>query len=158
MYLLKANKHMKAVILARVSTMRQEKEGLSLKDIQLPHLREYAQEKGLEVVKEFVFSESADKKIRKRFNEVIEFVKSHKDIKAIITFRVDRITRNFRDASDLDDLRINNDIELHFAHDRLVLDKKSYGRDIQDWDLKVFFAKQQINRLREDAFITKKPN
>ena len=45
----------KAVILARVSTLKQEKEGLSLKDIQLPELRDYAVKKDFEVVKEFVF-------------------------------------------------------------------------------------------------------
>ena len=54
----------KAVILARVSTLRQEKEGLSLQDIQLPILRDYAKDNDLEVVREFVFSESADRKIR----------------------------------------------------------------------------------------------
>jgi site-specific DNA recombinase len=88
----------KAVILARVSTLKQEKEGLSLKDIQLPKLREYAVKKDFEVVKEFVFSESADYKIRKRFNEMIEFVKNSNDIKVVVSYRVDRITRNYRDA------------------------------------------------------------
>jgi hypothetical protein len=39
----------KAVILARVSTLRQEKEGLSLKDIQLPELRDYATKRDFEV-------------------------------------------------------------------------------------------------------------
>jgi len=40
----------KAIILARVSTKRQEDEGLSLKDIQLPRLRSYAEEQGFTVV------------------------------------------------------------------------------------------------------------
>ena len=57
----------KAVILARVSTQKQEKEGLSLKDIQLPVLRDYARDKGLSIEQEFVFSETADRKIRKKF-------------------------------------------------------------------------------------------
>ena len=35
-------KYGKAVILARVSTLKQEQEGLSLEEIQLPRLREYA--------------------------------------------------------------------------------------------------------------------
>lgn len=144
----------KAVILARVSTLRQEKEGLSLQDIQLPLLRDYARDNDFDVVKEFVFSESADRKIRTKFNEMIEHVKKNPDIKAIIAFRVDRITRNFRDAVEMDNLRLDHDKELHFAHDRLVIDQKSVGRDIQDWDLKVFLAKQTINRLKEDAFVT----
>lgn len=48
---------MKAIILARVSTTRQEEEGLSL-DNQMNTLRSYAKEHGLQVVQEFRFSES----------------------------------------------------------------------------------------------------
>ena len=86
---------MKAVILARVSTLRQEKEGLSLQDIQLPMLREYAKEKGFNKTIEYVFSESADYKIRRKFKEMLDFVKANDDVKAIIAYRVDRITRNY---------------------------------------------------------------
>lgn len=146
---------MKAVILARVSTPRQEKEGLSLKEIQLPILRDYARENGFEIVQEYVFQESADKKIRKKFDEMINFVRSHKDIGYIITFRVDRITRNYRDAVALDELRIEHDKEIHFVNDRLIINKDSTGREIQDWDLKVFLAKQTINRLKDDERISR---
>lgn len=148
---------MKAVILARVSTPRQEKEGLSLKEIQLPTLREYAKEHGFEVASkdEFVFQESADSKIRKKFDVMIDYVKKHKDIGAIITFRVDRITRNYRDAVALDALRLDFDKEIHFVNDRLTINKNSSGREIQDWDLKVFLAKQTINRLKDDERISR---
>lgn len=148
---------MKAVILARVSTPRQEKEGLSLKEIQLPTLREYAKDHGFEVANkdEFVFQESADSKIRKKFDVMIEYVKKHKDIGAIITFRVDRITRNYRDAVALDALRLDYDKEIHFVNDRLIINKDSTGREIQDWDLKVFLAKQTINRLKDDERISR---
>ena len=141
----------KAVILARVSTARQEKEGLSLKEIQLPALRDYALNRGLEVEREFVFSETADYKIRKKFDEMVEYAKASEDVKAIIAYRVDRITRNFRDAVLIDELRQNYDKEIHFVYDRLVIKKGTIGRDIQDWDLKVFLAKQYLNRLKEDA-------
>ena len=141
----------KAVILARVSTNKQEKEGLSLKEIQLPALRDHAKNKNLEVDREFVFSESADYKIRKKFDEMIQFVKTNNNIKIIIAYRVDRITRNFRDAVLIDDLRLNYNKEIHFVYDRLVICKNTIGRDIQDWDLKVFLAKQYLNRLKEDA-------
>lgn len=141
----------KAVLFARVSTKRQEEEGLSLENIQIPRLEEYAQENGLEVVEKFVFQESADRKIRKRFTEVMEYMKKHDDVEAIIAFRVDRITRNYRDAVEMDSLRVDLKKELHFVDDRLVLTAKSSGRDIQDWDLKVFIAKQTINRLKDDA-------
>jgi len=114
---------MKAVILARVSTLKQEKEGLSLKDIQLPELRDYAVKKDFEVVKEFVFSESADYKIRKRFNEMIDFVKANDDIKVIISYRVDRITRNYRDAVKIDELRLDYGKEIHYMTILIPLDK-----------------------------------
>lgn len=146
----------KAVILARVSTKRQEEEGLSLQDIQLPALRQYAKDNGFTVdpSDEFVFQESADKKIRKKFNEMVSYVKKNNSINAIIGYRVDRITRNYRDAVAMDDLRLECDKELHFVHDRLVIDRKSAGRDITDWDTKVYLAKQFLNRLKEDAYNT----
>lgn len=46
----------KAVILARVSTLRQEKEGLSLQDIQLPILRDYAKDnEEINLVNSFIY-------------------------------------------------------------------------------------------------------
>ena len=140
-----------AVILARVSTPRQEKEGLSLKEIQLPVLRDYAKNRGLKVEREFVFSETADYKIREKFNEMVDYVKANEDVQVIIAYRVDRATRNFRDAVLIDDLRLNHDKEIHFVYDRLVIRKDTIGREIQDWDLRVFLAKQYLNRLKEDA-------
>jgi site-specific DNA recombinase len=144
---------MKAIILARVSTKRQEDEGLSL-DYQLETLRNYAKESNFEVAKEFVFHESAGHKIRRNFDELMDYIKQNADVKGILAFRVDRMTRNFRDAVALDTLRTEHDKELHFVHDRLVLTGDSVGRDIQDWDLKVFLAKQYLNRLKEDGVNT----
>jgi DNA invertase Pin-like site-specific DNA recombinase len=143
----------KVIILARVSSKRQEEEGLSL-DNQLKTLREYASEKGMEIVKEFVFQESAGHKIRKKFDELIDFITKKKEIDAILAYRVDRITRNYRDAVLLDTLRIEYEKELHFVYNRLVLRSNSVGRDIQDWDLQVFLAKQYLNRLQEDGVNT----
>ncbi len=144
----------KAIILARVSTKEQESSGLSIDKIQLPQLREYAKEHNFEVVEEFVFQETASQKLRKKFDEAIDFVKSRKDIEVIIGFRVDRLTRNYRDAVEMDTLRSEYDKELHFVSDRLVLTKRSVGREIGEWDLKVYLAKQHINRCQEDSFNT----
>ncbi len=145
----------KAIIFARVSTKRQEQEGLSLKEIQLPRMRKYAKEKGFEVVREFVFQETADKKMRVLFNEMVAFVRKNKEVEAIIAFRVDRITRNFRDAVAIDDLRVDYDKQLHFVDDRLIIHRKSSSNEMMHWDTKVFLAKQYLNRLKEDAYITK---
>jgi len=141
----------KAIILARVSTVEQEKTGLSIQNIQLPQMKEYAIENNFEVIKEFIFQETASQKLRKKFDEMIEYVKQQKDVEVVIAFRVDRMTRNYRDAVNMDTLRTEYGKELHFVNDRLVLKKDTYGREIQDWDTKVYLAKQHINRCQEDA-------
>ena len=143
----------KAVILVRVSTVRQEQEGLSL-DHQEETLRQYAKERELEISKVFRFSESADSKLRTNFAEMLAYVRKHSDIAAVIAYRVDRITRNYRDAVLIDELRLNDDKEIHFVHDRLVIAKHTVGREITEWDTKVYLAKQYINRLKEDAHDT----
>ena len=143
----------KAIILARVSTKEQEETGLSIKDIQLPQMRKYAEDNGLVIAEEFVFQETASaNKLRKKFNAMIDFIKQHEDIEAIISYRVDRLTRNFRDAVAMDDLRKKHGKELHFVSDRLVLTKTSYGNDIANWDFQVFIAKQHINNCEKHAY------
>lgn len=145
----------KAIILARVSTKRQENEGLSLEEIQLPRLREYANEKDLNVVKEFKFSETGSEyKARDKFNEMIAYAKNNK-VTDIISFRVDRMTRNFRDSVLIDDLRKKHDVRLHFIDDRLVLSRDSRSSDIIQWDFKVMFAKSQLERIKEDGMNSK---
>lgn len=144
----------KAIILARVSTKEQEETGLSIEKIQLPLMREYAADNDMEVVREFTFQETASDKLRKQFDEMVEYVKNSSEIKVVIAFRVDRMTRNYRDAVEMDVLRTEYNKDLHFVNDRLVLTAKSVGRDIQDWDMKVFLAKQHINRCQEDAHNT----
>jgi len=140
----------KAVILARVSTKDQEDYGHSL-PAQTQKLHEYAQRKGFEVIKEFAFSESAGTKIRKKFEEVLAFLKAQKDMPALLCQNVDRVTRNFRDAVDLDDMRINGGLEIHFVQDGFVLSGQAGGGEMFMWEAKVFLAKQYINRLTDDA-------
>lgn len=146
----------KAIIFARVSTKRQEKEGLSLRKIQLPNARNYAKQNNLTVVKEFIVGETGgDQKARKNFDEMIDYVKKNKDVTEIVSFRVDRLTRNFRDAVTMDDLRKNHGKFLHLIDDRLVLHSDSPARDLTQWNVKVFIAQEYINRVTEDGNGTK---
>ena len=142
----------KAIILARVSTKEQEEQGLSIEKIQLPQLRQYAKDHDFIIDKEFIFQETAGaNKVRKKFDEMVEYVKNTPDILAIIGFRVDRLTRNFSDAVNMDSLRIEYGKELHFVSDGLILTNKTMGNSITEWDMKVFLAKQLINRCQEDS-------
>jgi len=115
----------KTIIFARVSTKRQETEGLSLEEIQLPRAKEYAKTNGLNVIKTFKISETGSEyKARNKFQEMVSFAKKNK-VTDIVSFRVDRITRNFRDSVLIDELRTKHKVKLHFIDDRLVLSQES---------------------------------
>ena len=135
---------------ARVSTKEQEEEGQSL-PAQVCRLQEYAQKKGFEVVKEFVFSESAGLKIRTKFLDMLSYLKKSPEIKIVLCRNVDRITRNFRDAVDLDEMRIKEGIEIHFVQDGFFINKEATGGQLFQWEAKVFLAKQYLNRLSDDV-------
>ena len=141
---------MKAIILARVSTKDQEIIGNSLQ-AQIDKLNQYARRNNLEVVKIFSFSESAGPRIRKKFEEFIKYLKDNKYIRIILAENVDRITRNFRDAVDIDDMRINEGLIIHLVQEGIVLDSKADSNKLFAWEAKVFFGKQQLNRISEDV-------
>ena len=141
---------MKAIILARVSTKDQELFGHSL-EAQVVKLKEYAKRNNFEVVKVFSFSESAGPKIRKKFEEVIKYLKDNKDVRILLTENVDRVTRNFRDAVDLDEMRINEGLEIHFVQDGFYINANATGNQMFMWEAKVFLAKQYLNRISDDA-------
>ena len=146
----------KGIIFARVSTDRQEKEGLSLEDIQLPKMREYAEEKDIEIVAEYAIGETGGGyKERKKFKEMVEFLKTHKEVSEVIAFRVDRITRNFRDAVVMDELRLNYGKHIHCIDERIILHKDSRANDLSTWNFKVLFGQEYLNRVREDGNNTK---
>ncbi len=141
---------MTAIILARVSTKDQELFGHSL-EAQESKLKEYARKHNFEVIKIFSFSESAGSKIRKKFEEVIKYLKENKDIKILLTENVDRATRNFKDAVDLDEMRINDGLEIHFVQDGFFINAEATGNQMFMWEAKVFMAKQFLNRLTDDV-------
>ena len=85
---------MKAVILTRVSTKMQE-EGLSL-TAQSNRLFDYAERKGLEVIKTFEIIESSTHGERKQFMEMINFCKRQRETIAIVADTVDRVQRSFK--------------------------------------------------------------
>ncbi|MBT6504928.1 MAG: recombinase family protein, partial [Deltaproteobacteria bacterium] len=141
---------MKAVILARVSTKEQEEQGQSLPS-QVRKLREYAQHKGFDVEKEFVFAESAGPKIRLRFEEMLNYIRKRKGNVVLLCQNVDRLTRNFRDAVDIDELRLRGKLEVHFLADGFILSKESAGNVVFQWDMRVMLAKQYLSTLVENG-------
>ena len=95
----------KAVLYARVSTKDQEREGYSI-PAQIELLRNYAHQRKIKIVKEFIESDSAGKAGRKRFLEMISLLESNKSIDGILVEKTDRLYRNFKDQVTIDELNI----------------------------------------------------
>jgi len=137
------------VTFSRVSSREQET-GYSL-DSQVRLLEDTADHKNLRVSKIFRISESASKgDERKTFQEMLAYVKKH-NIKHILVEKVDRITRSLQDAVQIDDWRNIEGNHVHFVKDGLVLHRLSKSADVLQWDIKVVFARQYINNLREET-------
>lgn len=140
---------MKAIILTRVSTKMQE-EGLSLL-AQSNRLHEYAERKGLEIIKSFEIVESSTRGERKQFMEMINFCKKQRETIAIVADTVDRVQRSFKESVLLDELMRQNKIELHFYREGMVLNSQSTSVDIMRWDFSVMGAKAYVLQLSENV-------
>ena len=140
----------KAILYIRVSTKEQEEENYSL-DAQEKLGIEYARRKGLELVRIWRVSESAWHKERKNFNDMLEFVRAHKEIEHVIFDITDRMTRN-----DTDKLKINELINIygktiHFSRSNKILNKASAPDDEFMLDIEVAVAKKYSNDISRRA-------
>lgn len=142
---------MKAVLLCRVSSKEQEETGYSL-PAQEKLLTSYGDNKGFKIAKIFSITESASgKKQREVFDNMIAFVKKE-GIKIIICEKVDRLTRNFKDAVDIDEwLEKDGERQVHLVKDSLVLHKNSRSQEKLNWGIRILFAKNYIDNLSEEV-------
>lgn len=143
---------MDTILIARVSSKDQEDKGYSLPS-QVKLLEDYAARKGLNVVKKFIFPESASGKIeRKLFAESETYRKSHSNVKALLFEKVDRATRNLKDAVKLNEW-IDDDAsrQIHFVKQSLVIHKNSKSNEKFQWDIHVVLARQYSNNLSEEV-------
>ncbi|OGZ43576.1 MAG: hypothetical protein A3J55_01545 [Candidatus Ryanbacteria bacterium RIFCSPHIGHO2_02_FULL_45_17b] len=153
---------MKTIILARVSTQEQKEAGNSL-PAQQARLRGYIDRvPRLELDKEFIFDESAYKEHRKEFDKVIDYVSGFKEVVALCCDKVDRLTRDFLvGLPDLERLRRDGKIELHFPSDNLVLHRDSPATDLFHFNIAVSLAQYYSNAISDNtkrAFETKRRN
>jgi site-specific DNA recombinase len=141
----------KAVILARVSSKSQEDEGYSL-DSQVKLLQAYCHGKGMTVAYTFKITESASKASQRRtFKEAMKYIEDN-GIKHLIIEKVDRHVRNLHDAVETHDWLIaDEDKQVHFVKDSLVMHKNSRSQEWLNWGIRVVMAKNYIDNLREEA-------
>ena len=142
----------KCVVLARVSSRAQEEEGYSL-DAQEHLSKEYCSTKSMKASKVFRITETASKtQQRKLFGEMMKYLIKNK-INVLVVEKVDRLTRSFKDMVMIDDwLEGDEKREVHLIKDSLVMNKNSRSQDKLNWGVKVLFAKNYTDNLREEVF------
>ena len=136
----------KAVLYARVSSDRQEREGFSI-PAQQKLIREYAAKRDIEIVAEFVEAETAKRAGRKQFNEMLKFLKKNKSVRTILVEKTDRLYRNLKDYVLLDEFE---DLEIHFVKEGTTLSKNSRSQDKFMHGIRVLMAKNYIDNLSEE--------
>jgi DNA invertase Pin-like site-specific DNA recombinase len=146
----------KAIILARVSTEEQAKDGHYSIPAQLRILRDYVKTGGKfgtirEIVRELQFDESASTDRRKKFEEAIKIVEQSQEPTAIVAERVDRFQRSFRESVRFEDLRRQGKVELHFVTQGLFLHRNSRASDLQIWDMHVMLARAFVLAISDNV-------
>ena len=142
---------LKAVLYCRVSSKEQEETGYSLPS-QEKLLKEYAERKGFVIAKTFLIAESASgAKQRRVFGEMIKFTEKNK-VANILCEKVDRLTRNLKDAVTVNDwLEENPERQIHFVKTNLVINKGAKSDEKFRWDIEIVLAKKQIANLSEEV-------
>lgn len=139
------------VVLARVSSRAQEEEGYSL-DAQERLAAEYIPKNSLRCLKQYRIAETASKsKERQIFNEMMKYIQKNR-VKHLVVEKVDRLTRSFKDMVMIDEwLEDDGDRCVHLIKDGLVMNKYSRSQDKLNWGVKVLFAKNYTDNLREEV-------
>src|SRR5712691_6035141 len=136
----------RAVLYARVSTKDQEREGFSI-PAQLKLIREYARNHALTILREFTDVETAKQAGRGGFGEMLTFLKANPSCRTILVEKTDRLYRNIKDWTTVDDLGAM----IHFVKEGVIVSPDSRSSDKFMHGIKVLMAKNYVDNLREKA-------
>ncbi len=128
----------RAVLFARVSSREQER-GDSI-EAQIKTVRDYCELKSIPILKEYQITESSTKGERKKFYEMLNFIKKQDGKIIIVANTIDRIQRRFNEYIDLDKLRKTDKIEIHFIRENLNVTMQSNSFEIGTWIQGVLWA------------------
>jgi site-specific DNA recombinase len=132
---------------ARVSSREQEREGFSI-PAQLKLLREYAAQRGLRIVREFVDVQTAKEAGRTNFGEMVAlFRKPRPESGVLLVEKTDRLYRNLTDYAIIDDL----DLEVHLVKEGAVLSRNSTSSQKLVHDIHVVMARNYVNNLSDEV-------
>ena len=129
----------------RVSTAKQGERGVSLQE-QQDAISRYALRHGLNITKAYEERETAAKRGRPIFLEMLRLLRNGKG-QGVIIHKIDRSARNLKDWADLADL-MDLGVEVHFANESLDLNTRG-GR--LSADIQAVVAADFIRNLREEA-------
>lgn len=129
----------------RVSTIRQGQTGTSLAE-QREAIRLYAERYGFRITREYEERETAAKRGRMVFDEMLRALRAGK-ASGVIVHKVDRSARNLKDWADLAEL-IDEGTEVHFAGEGIDLNSRG-GR--LSADIQAVIAADFIRNLREET-------
>ena len=138
-----------AVIFARVSS-REQSRGQST-TAQIMNCQKYCDEHGISVIKTFNIVESSTRGERKRFKEMLEFVKARNKKTLIIADCVDRIQRSFKESVELKDLAEKSVLEIHFLREHLTITDHSTSNEQIQWNVTVLAAQSYVDSLRDNV-------
>jgi len=137
----------RVVLYARVSSKDQEKEGYSI-PAQERSLRDYAIHHGLVVVEEFVDVETAKRSGRTAFTAMLEYLVKHRaTCHTILVEKTDRLYRNLKDWTTLDDLGTT----IHLVKEGRVIGPDSRSSDHLAHGINVLMARNYILNLGEET-------
>lgn len=134
-----------AVLYARVSSKDQEKEGFSI-PAQQRLLQEYALQKNLTIVQEFIDVETAKQSGRPAFGAMLVYQKKH-SCRTILVEKTDRLYRNIKDWSTVDELGVT----IHFVKENTVIGPDSRSGDHLMHGIKVVMARNYSQNLGEET-------
>ena len=129
----------------RVSTVRQGEHGVSLEQ-QREAIERYADKNNLKIAKWFTEAETAAKRGRPLFGQMLKLLRLGKAC-GVIIHKIDRSARNLKDWADLGEL-IDSGMEVHFANESLDLNSRG-GR--LSADIQAVVAADYIRNLREET-------
>jgi site-specific DNA recombinase len=129
----------------RVSTTKQGERGVSLQE-QQDAITRYAQRHALKVTRSFEERETAAKRGRPIFLEMLRLLRRGK-AQGVIIHKIDRSARNLRDWADLGDL-MDIGVEVHFANESVDLNTRG-GR--LSADIQAVVAADFIRNLRDET-------
>src|SRR5882724_2432754 len=130
---------------ARVSTPRQGEKGVSLVE-QRDAIARYSERHGLEIVRWFEEQESASKKGRPAFNQMLRLLRlgvAH----GVVIHKIDRSARNLEDWNDIGKL-VDAGVDVHFATESI--DQKTTAGRLSA-DIQAVVATHYSRNLREEV-------